>query len=103
MDQQKILAAVEDKAFLEKVIAMDSVEDVQAAFKKDKGIEISAKDLEAIQKVVEEKMDGELSEDDLENVAGGIDATIGVAVGTAIVSGIVALGNAVNKWSRRRW
>lgn len=103
MDQEKILAAVEDQAFLEKIIAMDSVEDVQAAFKKDKGIDITVEDLEAIQKVVEEKMEGELSEDDLENVSGGIAISAAIAIGTAVVGGIVSLGNAVNNWTRRRW
>ena len=103
MDEKKMLAAVEDRAFLEKIVGMDSVEDVQAAFKKDKGIEISAEDLEAIQKVVEEKMDGELSEDDLENVAGGIAVTTAVAVGTIVVGGLVELSSAVSKWTRRRW
>lgn len=103
MDEKKMLAAVEDQAFLEKIISMDSIEEVQAAFKQEKGIELSANDLEAIQKAVEEKMEGELSEDDLENVAGGVSVDTIVTVSTAIVKGFVKLGNAINNWTRRRW
>lgn len=103
MDEKALVQAVEDPAFLEKLISLDSPEDVQAAFKQDKGIDISIDDINAIQKVVEEKMEGELSEDDLEGVAGGVAVATVIAVGSAVVSGIIKLGQAVHNWTRRRW
>ncbi|MFV0413787.1 MAG: Nif11-like leader peptide family RiPP precursor [Oscillospiraceae bacterium] len=103
MDEQAVLKAVEDQAFLEKLVALDSPEEVQAAFKQDKGIDITIDDIVTIQKVVESKMEGELNEDDLENVAGGIAVSAGIAIGTAVVAGVIKLGDAVNNWTRRRW
>lgn len=101
MDEQKVLQAVEDQEFLKKVVNLETPEEVQAAFKQDKGIDISLDEINNIQKMVGEKVDGgELSEDDLENVAGG---SVSVAVIGAVVAGVVALGNAVNNWTNRRW
>lgn len=41
------------------------------AFLKDKGVEISLEEIKEIGAALEKMQDGELSEDDLENVAGG--------------------------------
>lgn len=41
------------------------------AFLKDKGVEISLEEVKEIGAALEKMQDGELSEDDLENVAGG--------------------------------
>lgn len=41
------------------------------AFLKDKGVEISLAEIKEIGAALEKMQDGELSEDDLENVAGG--------------------------------
>ena len=103
MNEKLLLLAVEDHAFLEKLITLETPEEVQDAFKQDKNIDITIDDIHAIQTVIEQKMEGELNEDELEGVAGGIAVTAAIAIGAAVVSGIVQLGNAVNNWTRRRW
>lgn len=85
---------------------METPEDVQTALK-EKGVDLSIEDIKAIQNILVNQEDGELSEDDLENVAGGsltIMAALGIAsiIGAA-VGGTIKLGNSVNNWTRRRW
>lgn len=72
----------EDKEFAEKIFKEENkAEDVQA-IAKEAGIELSLDDVmkakDIIIEVVEKQKDGELSDEDLENVAGGfiITATI---------------------------
>ncbi len=66
MSKEELL---KDAAFLKEVAAMKSVEEVQKAFAA-KGVDISIDELNALQK---KAMNGELSDADLENVAGGWD------------------------------
>ena len=71
MDQNKVTALLKNEDFVKKILAMDEPKDVQAAFKAE-GAEISVDDVKALGKVIDAAVSGkELSDDDLEDVAGG--------------------------------
>lgn len=69
---ENMKAAMEDTAFVEKIVAMEEPEEVQAAFA-EKNVDLT---LEEINFIAEQVMIGnaeELDEAQLEGVAGGID------------------------------
>jgi hypothetical protein len=106
MDDQAIKEAFEDKAFVEKLLALDSPEEVQKVLLDDKGISLELTDIKLIKDALAKEDEGELHEDDLEDVAGGsvVLTALGIAsiIGAA-VAGSVSLGNKVDSWTRRRW
>ncbi|MDR0886987.1 MAG: class IIb bacteriocin, lactobin A/cerein 7B family [Clostridiales Family XIII bacterium] len=106
MDEDKLKKALEDRDFVTKIISLETPEEVQAAFKEDKEIDISIEDIKATSEFIQNQTEGELDEDDLENVAGGfaISALVGgIIIAAAAASGSVTLGKAVNTWTRSRW
>lgn len=96
---EKINALMEDEGFVESILQLETAEEVQKAFA-DKGVDLTVQDIEAIKDAVIAKTEGELSEDDLENVAGGAD--VGGII-TVVVDGILKLGDKIHEWTRRRW
>lgn len=73
MDQEKLTDVLKDKAFAEKIVKLQTSEEVQAAFK-EKGIEISAEEVQLLGSVINkmvEKGSTELSEEDFESISGG--------------------------------
>lgn len=70
--EEKIKKLVEDQAFVQKMLSCQEPEQVQALFA-DNGVEIPLEDVKALGKALAgmAESDGELSEDDLEGVAGG--------------------------------
>lgn len=106
MNEELIKEVLSDTDFANFLLEMETPEEVQTALK-DKGIDLTLADISAIQNILTEQAEGELSEDELENVAGGsltIMAALGIAsiIGAA-TGGAVSLGNKVHKWTRRRW
>ena len=99
MNEELLKEVLSDEAFAKSLIEMETPEDVQTALK-EKGVDLSIEDIKAIQNILVNQEDGELSEDDLENVAGGVDVD---KIITGVVDGICKLGDAVHKWTRRRW
>ena len=87
--EKKFEEAFADQAFAEKVFAMTEPEDVQKAFA-EKGIELSIDDVKAIGEKLSENANGELKEDALDNVAGGVVIT-GVTT-AAVIGCVVAVG-----------
>lgn len=93
---------LQDEAFLEKLLNLESDTEVQA-FLAENGVELSLTEIASIKAGIESRLaadDAELSEDDLENVAGGADVA---DIITAVFDGIGKLGDYVHKWTRRRW
>ena len=89
MDQRTELAkkAMEDKAFVEKLLTLEAPEDVQKAFA-DKGVELTMDEVKLMgQMLTSEKNDGELNADQLDAVAGGI----ALATISAIIGGIAVI------------
>lgn len=89
MDQRIELAqkALEDKAFVEKLLSMEAPEDVQKAFA-EKGVELTLEEVKLMgQMLASEKGNEELDADQLDAVAGGI----ALATITAIIGGIALI------------
>ena len=91
---EKLDELLKDEAFIEKLLNQENDTDVQAL--------LAETDISAIKSGIEARLSDneELSEDDLENVAGGVDVD---KIITGVVDGICKLGDAVHKWTRRRW
>lgn len=94
MKEEKLKELFSDEAFVNSIMDMENAEDVQKALA-DKGLELSLDEINAIQRALSGE-EGELDEDQLAEVAGG--SWIG-----EVVDGIVDLGNAIHRWTRRRW
>ncbi len=75
MIQKKLESVLKEKTFAEKIFKLQTPEEVQAAFK-EKGIEISVEEVQLLGSIINkmvEKHTSNLSEDDLEEIAGGTD------------------------------
>ena len=101
MNELKIKEIFSDQTFVESLMEMENAEDVQAAIA-DKGIELTLNDIEALRTQLSNTSE-ELSEDDLENVAGGfaISATV-IAIGSCCAA-TFSVGSMVNNLTNRRW
>lgn len=103
MNEQLMQEVLSNEEFVMSLLELETGEEVQKALA-DKGLEFSLEEISLIkEKLANPDAGEELSDDDLENVAGGSVtlATVGAVVG--IVSGVVSLASAVHKWTRRRW
>ena len=97
--QEKLNALLEDEAFLNKMLNAENPEQVSALFAEN-GITMSAKEVEILRSRLENAEGGELSEDQLENVAGGVD----LALIDDVLNSIVKVGERLfDSISRRRW
>ncbi|MBK5246749.1 MAG: Nif11-like leader peptide family natural product precursor [Peptostreptococcaceae bacterium] len=80
----------EDKAFAEKVIAQTETEKV-IEIAKNEGIELTIENIdevnEVLRQVISKQSEGELSEEELENVAGGTFAISAMAAITVSAAG----------------
>ena len=101
MDEAKIKEVFSDEAFVNSLMELENVEDVQKALS-EKGLDFSSEEIEAIRKRLAGE-DEELGENDLENVAGGVAiATVAAVVG--IIAGVAGLAEMVGSSIRRhRW
>ncbi len=105
----KIKEIFADKDFVEKILAMETAEEVQAAIKAQ-GVELTIEEIEATKaelvNQLENKDSDEVSDEQLENVAGGFAVTTAILIAGGLLaagSGLVTLGNKVHEWTRRRW
>lgn len=103
MTEQKIKEIFADEAFVASLMNMETPEDVQKALA-ERGLDLSVEEIEKIREMADSQ-EGELSDDALEDVAGGSVTAIicGLIIGGAAASGAFKLGQAVNNWTRRRW
>lgn len=120
VDTKKLEELLKDKEFCEKLFALDETKDVQDLLNTN-GIELSIEEIEQIKDLVirfqnddltdEEKKliekfqkTGELSDDDLENVSGGLFLLIGGgAVALTVGLAIYGVVSAYISASGRRW
>ena len=107
-EQEKVTKLKEvfaDKAFTEKVLGLETAEDVQAALK-DKGIDLSTEEINGIQTDLAKQLEGgeEIGAEQLKNVAGGFIITAGIvgAVASCIGAG-AGLTSMVHTVTNRRW
>ena len=102
---EKLEELLKNEEFAAKLLALDDDKDVQEMLN-DNGIEMTLEEIAAVKKGVIAELNGEeaeLSEDDLECVAGGVSVGAVVKVVGGVIKGIVALGNLVHKKTRGRW
>ncbi|MTI81650.1 MAG: Nif11-like leader peptide family natural product precursor [Firmicutes bacterium] len=96
----------EDKAFGDKVFSAESAEDVQQ-LSKNEGIELSSEDMQEVQELMKqvvqycEKQDqDELSDDDLDGVAGGFTT---VAIGSGPAGKVMSGGYTKEQIKNQKW
>ena len=93
MNEELIKEVFSDEAYVKSLFESESWEAAQASLK-EKGIDISIEELKQLVNLMKKKGDGELSEEELEQVSGGILFTllVGTAVSTVVgVSSAMAL------------
>jgi predicted ribosomally synthesized peptide with nif11-like leader len=94
-----------DNSLVEKLFALETPEEVQS-FLKDQGLDFSLEEINTVREALVknlEKGEGELSDADLENVAGGVAVTAVIGAVCAIAGAIFGAGNFVNNVTRGRW
>lgn len=98
---EKMKELLADKAFVEKLMSLETETEVQSLLSEN-GVELTVEQISMIKKGVMSQLSNsdELSEDDLETVAGGVDIG-GIIQG--ITDAICSLGDAINRWTRSRW
>ena len=99
MDEQKVKEVFSDEAFVKELVELDTPEEVQARLK-EKGVDVSVEEIEQIAKALQSQAEGELDEDALEDVAGGIIFTTLVLSSIGIAA---AITGTVKSGKGRRW
>ena len=108
MNEKSIQEALSNEDFVKGLLAMETSEEVQNAFKQ-KGIEISPEEVlslrDALIKIVEkaDRNGGELSVEDLDDVAGGVNVAVIATVVCTAVSAIFAAAGATAICKNWRW
>ena len=103
MNEALIKEVFSDKEFVESLLGLETPEEVQTALKV-KDLDLSIEDIENIQKALTAQENSELSEEEMENVAGGFAITAGIISAVAGVIGATAgSGSFVHNVSRGRW
>ncbi|NPV91238.1 MAG: Nif11-like leader peptide family natural product precursor [Firmicutes bacterium] len=100
-DQAQIQEVFGDEAFVKNLLALETPEEVQAALQK-KGVDFTVEDIVKVKDAIAKRQNAgeELSDEDLEGVAGG---SVGEIVDGVIVfagNTLSALGNSIStyKW-----
>ena len=100
MNEQHMKEIFSDEAFVKSLFALETAEEVHAALK-EKDVELSVEEINEIHdnllKCVDEN--GELSLEQLENVAGG-SVIVGVL---GLATAVVGLASSINTSTRGRW
>lgn len=95
----KLNTLLEDEAFINKILNAEDPEQVSALFAEN-GVTLSVKEVEILRSRLENTDNDELSEDQLENVAGGVDLDLI----DDVLKSVVKVGERLfDSISRRRW
>jgi cellulase/cellobiase CelA1 len=102
----KVEEAMKDEVFAQKLAETESAEGAQKLFA-EKGIDFSLEEVQAIAKSAQQQeqgLSGELGEDDLEAVSGGVALTTVVTVAGVVLTGAKALKYLAEAWNiARKW
>ena len=101
MLETRIKEALSDESFTKELFALETAEEAQVKLR-EKGIELSLDEINAIPKTLRKMYDsnGELSEDALEDVAGGVIATgtaAAILIGASIEGGSMLIAAAIKR------
>lgn len=110
MNEERIKEIFSDEAFVKQLLEQEEPEQVQVLLA-EKEIDLSIEEIVKVQDIVEKQLNGEenleeLSDDDLENVSGGVGAAFAIGL---IVAGVVGTGAFAGLMAglrsafRRRW
>lgn len=90
-----IKAVMEDREFVEMIVAMEDPVDVQSAFSA-KGIDFSIEEINQIARIAFSD-NSELSEEEMDNIAGGVLAEIAI-----VASGVALFANCMAEYNKSR-
>ena len=95
--EKEQLKTIMTPEFMQELMDLETTEDVQKAMEQ-KGISLSIPEINKLQSILESQAsgEGELSESDLEEVAGG---GLVQTLTDFFLDGV----DAMNRWTRRRW
>lgn len=94
MNEERIKEVFSDEAFVKELFSKETPEEVQAMLE-DKDIELSIDEIVKLKELLEKKVenpDAELSDEDLEDVAGGC-LWIAIPIAIGILAGICVADN----------
>ena len=100
MNEERIKEVFSDEAFVKELFSKETPEEVQAMLE-DKDIELSIDEIVKLKELLEKKVenpDAELSDEDLEDVAGGCYGIVVVACFVVVFGGSI-----VETATRGRW
>ena len=100
MNEERIKEVFSDEAFVKELFSKETPEEVQAMLE-DKDIELSIDEIVKLKELLEKKVenpDAELSDEDLEDVAGGCYGIVVVACFAVVFGGAI-----VETAIRERW
>lgn len=96
--EEKLKKVMSDEAYVKELLALETPEEVQASLE-EKDVEMSLDEIKQATNLLSRYSDGELSEDELAEIAGGCAACV-----TCAIISIVASGAGFTEWiTRRRW
>ncbi|MDR1622336.1 MAG: Nif11-like leader peptide family RiPP precursor [Synergistaceae bacterium] len=98
MDEKRVKELFSDEAFVKSLFALETPEEVQAAVKA-KGVDLTLDEIHAIKEGLAKSGGEELSEADLEKVAGG--SVVGLVI--AGISLVVSAASYTHDATRGRW
>ncbi len=101
--KEKVEKLCADDVFAEKLKKCETAEEISKLFETE-GIEVSPEEIEAAYDAINSEKDKEFSEDELDNVAGGIFVSGGAFLAYSIVYSAVTLASAytLGKANRKR-
>ena len=103
MNEQRIKEIFSDEMFVKNLLSMETAEDVQAALK-EKGLELSVQDIHKIRDTLMSVSSiDELSEADLEEVAGGIAISTVLGLIFGGLSTLFTAASSTHNITNRRW
>ena len=108
MNEERIKEVFSDEAFLEKILSTETPEEVQELLE-DKDIEMSIGEIEKAKEMILKKLEDpdaelELSDEDLEDVSGGIAPLLAVALWYgACIGAFAVITHFGLKAEGRRW
>ena len=111
MNEERIKEVFADEEFVKEFFSKETPEEAQAILA-EKDIDVSIEELVAIKNIIDEKLqaaengeDGELCDDDPENVAGGVllTGTAFVLITVAVPAVLGLLFTGVGLAAERRW
>lgn len=103
MNEQKIKEIFSDEVFVNHLLDLETAEEVQAALK-EKGLELSVQDIHKIRDTLINTTNlDELSETELQEVAGGIAIAVLLGLIFGGISAACSLVSTTHKVSEGRW